>query len=733
MIKTGGEFREFVERQRLDLSSTEKLERITKRILDRTELLDGSENSNCQLVVGEVQSGKTMSFTGLIALAHENGFPFVVVLAGTKDQLLIQTSHRLKKDLRADGNGGANPWVMLEKPKKRDHSSNLNKLQRALSIWQEPDAPDSFKPTVVITVLKNRTSIDEATALIESLRSKINLNNFPALIVDDEGDQAGLNLSWALGEESTIYSAIGRLRRSLIRHSYVMYTATPQGPLLVSIEDTLSPKYVTLLESGPEYLGGNELFNEYPAFTRLIPESESEQVFDVSPTSPIPNSLKQSIAYYLLALHIAQNRSYPKPISMLIHPSSQMILHNRYEKWVSSVLSSWETILRQPDEYLFQKERSLFFEPALKEILKTCKPGREWTLDLALAEIRWWISKIEVRIVNSETSNINSNEWLSKAGWILIGGNKLERGFTIENLAVTYMPRSTGVGNVDVIQQRGRFFGYKRKYKDLLRGWFFEDNIQAYVSYVDHENSIRSQLEKVDRKGQKLAEWRRRFLLDPAYRPVRRQVISLGVSHRRLSTFKQHMLFDPNILKFQAEFKATLDSYVTDLRKMPQETRSDRGNYFVNLDINEALELLTDWPMAPANRAELDDLIWAIQALPDEISFHSAILVFMDWNPVTKKQDSRERSMLQFRADPDRAPEEQSIANIFQGRSGRAGIGYPGDSEMCSDDAITIQVHLVKPFYEKLPKPNVYALGLLFPENSNGILMEDAYRTSEVS
>lgn len=731
MIKTGGEFREFVDRQRLDQVSTEKLERITKKILERTELLGEPSNSNCQLVVGEVQSGKTMSFTGLIALAHENGFPLVVVLAGTKDQLLLQTSDRLKKDLRAEGNGGANPWIMMVKPKKRDHANNLSKLQKGLSIWREPDAPESFKPTVVISVLKNRTSIDEATALIESLRSKIDLNDFPVLIVDDEGDQAGLNLSWAVGEESTIYSAIGRLRRSLLRHSYVMYTATPQGPLLVSIEDTLSPKYVTLLESGSDYLGGNELFNDYYAFTKTIPESESEQVFDVSPMSPIPNSLKQSLAYYLLALHIAQNRSYPKPISMLIHPSAQKILHNRYEKWVSSVLSSWETILRQPEELLFELEKDAFFTPALNEIMKTCKLERGWNLDLALSEIRWWISKIEVRIVNSETDNINADEWLSRAGWILIGGNKLERGFTIENLAVTYMPRSTGVGNVDVIQQRGRFFGYKRKYKDLLRGWFFEDHIQAYISYVDHEDSIRSQLGKVDRKGQRLAEWRRRFLLDPSYRPVRSQVISLGVSQRRLSTFKQHMLFDPKMTNLQSEFGERLRSYTGNLQVLPQETRDERCNYFTTLPINEALELLADWPMAPANRAELDDLIWAIQSLPDEVSFGSANLVFMDWNPVSNAQEFRERSMLHFRADPDRSPEEQVIANIFQGRSGRSGIGYPGDSEMFSDEAITIQVHLIRPFYEEVPKPDVYALGLLFPANSNGLVIEDSSRTYE--
>ncbi len=729
MIRTGGEFQDFVKRQNLDRASSEKLERITTKILERTEILSSGTSANCQLVVGEVQSGKTMSFTALVALAHENGFPLVVVLAGTKDQLLIQTSDRLTKDLQADGNGGANPWVMIVKPKRREHSANLNNLQRALSIWREQEAPEVFKPTVVVTVLKNRTSIDAATALIESLRSKINLNDYPVLIIDDEGDQAGLNLSWSTGEESTIYSAIGRLRNSLKRHSYVMYTATPQGPLLVSIEDTLSPKYVTLLESGPDYLGGNELFNNYNEFTKEIPEVENEQVFDVAATAPIPNSLKQAIAYYLIALYVAQNRGYPKPVSMLIHPSSQMLLHNKYENWVSSVLSSWETILKEPDESIYTNEKKNYFEPAVLELKKTCELGRDWNLDAALKEIRWWISKIEVRIVNSETNNINANEWLSKAGWILIGGNKLERGFTIENLVVTYMPRSTGVGNVDVIQQRGRFFGYKRKYKDLLRGWFFEENIQAYIAYVDHENSIRSQLGKVDKKGQRLADWRRRFLLHPEYRAVRSQVISLGISQRRLSTFKQHMLFDPTLHQFQASFAERLNAYIVDLQKMPQETRTDRGNYFTTLDIYVALELLADWPMSRENRAELDDLIWAIQSLPDEVSFRSATIVFMDWDVSSGTQIPRERSMLQHRADPERNPEEQVIANIFQGRSGRTGIGYPGDDQMYAQDSVTIQVHLVKPVYERTDMPQVYALGLLFPNNTSGFVVEDSVRT----
>ena len=91
MIERGGEFDAFIRRQNLPEISERRLIENTVRILERTELLTGKNSANCQLVVGEVQSGKTMSFTALIALAHENGFPLVIVLAGTKNQLLMQT------------------------------------------------------------------------------------------------------------------------------------------------------------------------------------------------------------------------------------------------------------------------------------------------------------------------------------------------------------------------------------------------------------------------------------------------------------------------------------------------------------------------------------------------------------------------------------------------------------------------------------------------------------------
>lgn len=724
MIETGGEFNAFVRRQNLPDISEKRLIENTVRILERTELLTGEKSANCQLVIGEVQSGKTMSFTALIALAHENGFPLVIVLAGTKNQLLMQTKDRLNRDLRADGDGGANPWVVMDKLQKKARSENIQKVQKVLNIWVESDAPKAFKPTVVISSLKNRESLDEIAHLVEGLKSRFSISNFPVLIVDDEGDQAGLNLKWRDDDESPVYAAISRLRNSLTKHSYVMYTATPQGPLLIGIQDALSPKFVTLLKSGDDYLGGRDLFEDSEYFVKYIPNQEHASLFDKSTSAPVPASLKQALAYYLLSLYVAQRRARPKPISMLVHPSSSIELHRAYERWVNNVLNAWESVLRDPLEQTYKNEKTRIFEVAEAELRKTIKLKSDWNLDEALQEIRWWISKIGVRVINSEGQKIKPDEWKSQAGWIVIGGNNLERGFTIENLAVTYMPRSLGGGNADVIQQRGRFFGYKRPYIDLLRGWFFQDNAQAYRDYVVHEKSIRSQLEVIDKKNGKLSEWRRRFLLDPAYSPVRREVIALQIIQKRLSVFKQQKLYDPSLHPLSADFLKRIYASVSNLKKMENDLRKGTKNYYSEISIDTALEFLADWPMAPENRAELDDTIWALRALADENKLTRACMILMDWDPATGSQAIGGRSMLKDLPNPALLPEDQAIGNIFGGPSQKSGGNYPGDAEMKFDDALTIQVHRVAPILSGKKQPDVVALGLIMPDNTAGFVVE---------
>ena len=84
------------------------------------------------------------------------------------------------------------------------------------------------------------------------------LRRTPALIIDDEGDQAGLNTQVNQGAESTTYSRLLALKATLPHHSYLQYTATPQEssgtatfatPLILSVD---KGKYtsVAFIENG---------------------------------------------------------------------------------------------------------------------------------------------------------------------------------------------------------------------------------------------------------------------------------------------------------------------------------------------------------------------------------------------------------------------------------------------------------------------------------------------------
>ena len=83
--------------------------------------------------------------------------------------------------------------------------------------------------------------------------------------------------------------------------------------------------------------------------------------------------------------------------------------------------------------------------------------------------------KTKMHLVQSKTESINvvpenDIKWDTSSSHILIGANILNRGFTVEKLSMTYMPRVTkGKATADTIEQRCRFFGYKSHYIDYCR------------------------------------------------------------------------------------------------------------------------------------------------------------------------------------------------------------------------------------------------------------------------
>ena len=659
----------------------------------------GAQKSH--LVVGEVQSGKTMSFTGVIALARDNKIPVIVVLGGTKVTLVQQTVTRLTSDLRIGGDGGVNPWALYEVHNKVEAEETIQKkkseINKILDQWNDPNVPSEFCPTIVIATVKTRPSMDAIAKVFNKL-GRTDLDEIPVLIIDDEVDQAGLNVAKKKDEESSVYAAIGRLRRTFPNNDYLMYTATPQATLLLEIAAHQDPDTVTVLDSGPDYVGGKDLFGESNHFVINIPPSDV--AMSTQPDKQPPHSLKVSLAYFLISLAIAQKRGNPKPCSMLIHPGTGTSLHSKHAEWTDAILGMWRTLLTDVYDPAFEECLASDFSEAFRLIeenvdLVSVWPGVEKEMikkDIG-KYIRLWIPQIKVLIMNSTSvaEDVSPDEWRSHPGWILIGGFNLERGFTVENLAVTYMPRGAGVGNADSIQQRGRFFGYKRKYLDILKGWLANDVADAFRDYIIHETHMRNELKDIDLAEGSIRDWRRKFLLDPSWRPTRRSVIRLEIRHDKFIKgfiFSQRLLCDPCLQDGKDEVLEQLRSLIVDSDRHILDNRAvleEGAHQTRKIEISKILGLLTDMPMTPEDRDTLNTRILALQTLVDDDENIECELTFMgSLNPRSRNIETSTLS-----------GEEKyyRVENLMAGRTGN----YIGDQKLVSDDLVSIQVHYVSP------------------------------------
>jgi hypothetical protein len=216
------------------------------------------ENRETGLVLGYVQSGKTLSFTTLTALARDNAYQIVIIIAGTSTPLLEQSTDRIRKDLRLDDRTDRK-WIPLKNPGEIE---DKNAIRNAIRQWSDNTYDRAHCRTILITVMKHGLRLSNLTRIL----SELELQHVPILIIDDEGDQASMNtraraaarsnVHISESEWSTIYARINELRDVLPHHTYLQYTATPQAPLFINVMDRLSPNFIKLLTPGDDYTGG---------------------------------------------------------------------------------------------------------------------------------------------------------------------------------------------------------------------------------------------------------------------------------------------------------------------------------------------------------------------------------------------------------------------------------------------------------------------------------------------
>lgn len=626
-----------------------------------------TDDTRTGLVVGYVQSGKTMSMTTVSALARDNGCRIIILLAGVTTNLLQQNAERFQKDLR-EASGRASAWRILNSTKSFGAHA-VRDLQRAIEDWRDASFSEHDKKTLLYLVLKNHTHLDGLAALL----SKVDLRGIPALILDDEADQAGLNTKPNAPEASTTYKRIGQVRAALPNHTYLQYTATPQAPLLIALDDMLSPAFAELVRPGDGYTGGQTFFgvDANPSLVRAIPVQD----LDVSAAEEPPETLLAAMRVFFVGAAIAAMRNQPRPISMLIHPSQRRDDHRRYLAWVEAILGRWTTGLRSQDD----DERTdtlAEFRPAYDD-LRATEPSLP-AFDALVAQLRRCVSDVHLSEVNSSNGN-DQVDWDNAETHILVGGEKLNRGFTVEGLTVTYMPRNAGDWNADTIQQRARFFGYKEPYLALCRLYLHPDVIHAYRSYVRHEEDVRTQL--AQHRGRPLREWRRAFFLDSQLKPTRRNVLS--DPYYRIATDREWFVQErPHLDAAAAARNADI------LRELEAglALEVDEETFFKHRFATIALgplfrDVLLFYQVRGADVADWYGQLVTLRDILDDTPDAQVLVMQMDAGR------PRARSV---------EPKTGAI-KLHQGRSSARGEGrYPGDAKMHDTTSVTLQIHWLR-------------------------------------
>lgn len=429
------------------------------------------------LIYGRVQSGKTANFLSLIALSFDNGYRIAVILGGNTDDLTKQNGERAKQ-----------------------YFANSRDVTVLCSITDEISYDTirslyNSKQYVVIVTIKTPAGISK----IQECVGNDKFPESPLLIIDDEGDQATPNTLASKGEFSSTYRSAMGFANSCNRSCFLSVTATPQANLLISVLDELSPDFVRLIYPGDSYCGLSTFHN--PADSRYLREIPVGDADTLLSSEGIPGSLVDALADFFVGAAVRSFRGDSGKHSMLIHPSGYNIDHELVKTKVELKLKKWnrisKTYIESGGEELDPSHPRLLriLEKSYSRLSTTCTTLPSF--DLLIPEVldRIYCCKTTPLVFNGKTDT--KERKLTTQMNIVVGGNLLQRGITIPGLAISYMPRSPKkTGNVDTIEQRARWFGYKSDYLDVCRVYLTLQSIYNFENIYEHDENLWSWAEK---------------------------------------------------------------------------------------------------------------------------------------------------------------------------------------------------------------------------------------------
>lgn len=237
------------------------------------------------LLLGLIQSGKTVAIITLVALATDNNYKIFIVLTSDNIFLYEQTIERLQENLQGLHVVGKSNW-----------EDEIDSIELTLK---------SNVSSLVLVSTKNTRSLESLLNVLEKLEQRLNQPLPSTLIIDDEADQASLDTQNSKRSKeptltpSSINEHITSLREKFPLSVYLQVTTTPQALFLQDTNNLYRPEFTVLSEPGKGYIGGETFFSLIDKKENLIRRIEQDDIDALlsSRGENIPQSLKKLFVF----------------------------------------------------------------------------------------------------------------------------------------------------------------------------------------------------------------------------------------------------------------------------------------------------------------------------------------------------------------------------------------------------------------------------------------------------
>ena len=250
-------------------------------------------------------------------------------------------------------------------------------------------------------------------------------------------------------------------------------------------------------------------FSQQKSIDKYVSPIEAN-IQDLEDSNERPKSLEEAFMHFMVSVACGYitGHSNENNRSMFIHPDRDLDSHDQYISWINALKMKWDGEIKADKESDEYKDLIQHIRNTLESIRNNADNKDEVPnfSDDFIEYFRESLAKIIPTKFNAgKGGRIPEIEWDRDYAHLLIGGQGLDRGFTVEGITVSYLSRPAGTRQQDTILQRARFFGYHKKNRNyikifltilicsliILRFYFFE-LLKIYMCnfFSSQDNSI---------------------------------------------------------------------------------------------------------------------------------------------------------------------------------------------------------------------------------------------------